>query len=55
MGLSAVPEEKHMAAEVASEVTQKGPDLLLLDVLEMKLEIEVETLALGTHRDGGNG
>lgn len=55
MGPASVPEEEHVAAQVAQEVAQEGTHLLLLDVLEVELEVEVEAPVSGTDRDARDG
>lgn len=48
---SPVPEEKHVAAEVEQQVSEEVASLLLPDVLEVKMEVEVEPSTLGTDGD----
>ena len=55
MGQAAVPEEEHVAAQVAEEVAQEGTYLLLLDVLDVELEVEVEAPTSGTDRYARDG
>lgn len=48
---ASIPEEKHVAAEVEQEVSEEVAHLLLLDVLEVRMEVEVEPPTFGTDRD----
>jgi hypothetical protein len=42
---AAIPQDEYVTGQMAQQVAEKAVRLLLLDVLEMKLEVEVEALA----------
>lgn len=51
----AIPDEDDVPAEMAEQVLQEDGDLLMSDVLGIQMQIEAQSLPVGTDRHGGNG
>ncbi len=51
MGMSAVPEDDDVPADLPEQLSQEVAGLELSDVLRVELKVQVEALAAGRHRD----
>ena len=54
MGGRIVQQDNHRAAHMAQQLAEKQANLLLPDIVEVKLIVQAEALSSGTHRDSGN-
>ena len=54
MGISAVPQDDEVPADLPEQLSQEVAGLKLSDVLRVELKVKVEALAAGRHRDPGD-
>lgn len=51
MRIATVPQHEDVATDLAQQLSQEVPDLLLSNVLREELKVKIQSLAPGRHRD----
>src|ERR1700746_875986 len=54
MGGRIIQQHDHRAAQMPQQLTEKNANLLLLDVIEVKLIVQAQALSSRTYRNPGN-